>query len=572
MSENGKGEVAAIRACSEAAWEFSQAPRFWARFCPLSPYGKDERDARRVLSDRAAIEALYDGTEAALDLLERLGADPSTLDRISYHLKRVPRISLEPVEEGQSYDLIELFQVKKFIANYRRVGQLAGPEARDYFDLAFASQDLAEALDLGGSDSESFYVSDAYDPRLKEVRSRIAIHDAVAAADRAEALGRAEREYGLSFEGREFALVSRATGWRLLQDRSAFAVEPYDDGRLVVRLQPGERELEAAAERDSAAEEEKRLEGEVLKRLSALVSAELPRLESYIASLTAFDLALARASLVRDYGLSRPMLADIPAGSPPSPLRLERGVYLPCAWDCEALGLEYSPLNLAISQSSTVVFGSNMGGKTVALETIVFFQVLAQAGFFVPATSYATQVYPLIHYVGEGKERASAGLSGFGFEIRSFVEAWEGSRSGAFVVFDEFARTTSSREAEAILSAVVESLAARPGTRSFFSTHFRGVARLDGVRYLRVKGLDREAAQSAICADAGETADEPLRERIKRINGMMRYGLQDDAELGLSGSDAVAIASLLGLDGAIVCRAEAFYAARGPNDSNDDSL
>jgi DNA mismatch repair ATPase MutS len=202
-----------------------------------------------------------------------------------------------------------------------------------------------------------------------------------------------------------------------------------------------------------------------------------------------------------------------------------------------------------------------MGGKTVALETLVFMQVLAQAGFFVPAASFDAPVAPLIHYVGELrrttlKDRPEGeGLSGFGFEIRSFVEAWEESREGAFMVLDEFARTTSSHEAEAILTAVVSALVERKGLRSVFSTHFRGVGRLAGVRYLRVRGLDREAARCTICDDEGE----PLRDRIRRINGMMEYGLVDDTGPGPGGSDAVAIASLLGLDRGIVARAEEIY-------------
>ena len=157
------------------------------------------------------------------------------------------------------------------------------------------------------------------------------------------------------------------------------------------------------------------------------------------------------------------------------------------------------------------------------------------------------------------------------------MEAWEGSRGGAFLVFDEFARTTSSREAEAILSAVVEALRWKPGVRSVLSTHFREVSRIAGVRYLRVLGLDREAATDAMRgtgnSDGGAgdgnggagdgnpgPAPEGLGERIRRINGMMRYGLVDDGADAGAGSDAVAIASLLGLDRGIVRRAEEIYA------------
>jgi len=133
-----------------------------------------------------------------------------------------------------------------------------------------------------------------------------------------------------------------------------------------------------------------------------------------------------------------------------------------------------------------------------------------------------------------------------------------GMRSGSlFAVFDEFARTTSSEEAEVILSAALERLASEPGCRTVFSTHFRGIERIEGVRYLRMKGLDREAARRAM-ADSNEA----IADRIKRINGMMEYTLAADGGPGPDGSDAVLIASLLGLDARIVDRAAELYEQR----------
>jgi len=544
-------------AATQAAWDFSRVEEFWARFSPLSPYGKDEKDARRVLADRGAIEALYEGTEAALALFRDLAGDPASLDRISYHLRRLPRLSLKRPEKGQSWDLVELFQVKKFLANYRALIGLAREGCRSRFGLSFESAALAAALDLGGPDAETFYISDAYDPRLKELRTGMAEVDKELAACKAAAAAHASERHGLDFEGREFLVVPNAALCDLGLDRTAFAIEPYDDSSCLVRLQPGEEEIALAARRDALVEAEHGVEEAVLARLSELVIEELPALGRYVAAVTAFDLARARAELALSFGLVRPKLS----GPGDVPLSLAQGRYLPCAWECESMGLRYAPLDLELHERAAVVFGSNMGGKTVALETLVFMQVLAQAGFFVPAASFEAPVAPLIHYVGELKRTTlkdrpeGEGLSGFGFEIRSFVEAWEESREGAFMVLDEFGRTTSSHEAEAILTAVIAALVERKGLRSVFSTHFRGVERLPGVRYLRVRGLDREAARCTICDDEGE----PLRDRIRRINGMMEYGLVDDTGPGPGGSDAVAIASLLGLDRGIVARAEEIY-------------
>jgi hypothetical protein len=565
-------------AATKAAWEFSRVEEFWSRFSPLSPLGKDEKEARSVYSDASAIARLHDETEAAIKFLALAMGDTSTQDRVGYHLKRLPRLGDYGADAGgkgaeaASLDLVELFEVKKFMANYRAISRLVDEGTRDFFSLGFMSEGLAGALELGGSDAETFFIADAYDEGLKAVRNRIARLDEESAGLRAAALAAAFQDCGLDFRGRDFLIVAHADAGRLLERRSSFAVEPYDDASYVVRLQPSDAELALAVKRDAATLEERRIEEVVLARLSAMVGGEAERLGAYEGAVTRFDLALARARLAIEYSLTRPEFRDaLPNGDLPR-LEVARARFLPCAWECERLSLRYSELDFGLAERTAVVFGSNMGGKTVALESLVFLQVLAQAGFFVPAERYSTSVYPLIHYVGErkGDLASSAGLSGFGFEIRSFVEAWEGSRGGAFLVFDEFARTTSSREAEAILSAVVEALRWKPGVRSVLSTHFREVSRIAGVRYLRVLGLDREAATDAMCgtgnSDGGAgdgnpgPAPEGLGERIRRINGMMRYGLVDDGADAGAGSDAVAIASLLGLDRGIVRRAEEIYA------------
>jgi hypothetical protein len=81
-------------------------------------------------------------------------------------------------------------------------------------------------------------------------------------------------------------------------------------------------------------------------------------------------------------------------------------------------------------------------------------------------------------------------------------------------------------------------------------------------------GLDRAGAAMAMAAD------DTLAERIRRLNRLMRYRIVDEPAEGPSdgnsadggalagGSDATAIAGLLGVDAAIVSRAEEYLAER----------
>jgi len=579
-----------------SAWEFSRFEELWERFSPLTPQGKDEKEEREVVSDAGRLREIYDGTEAAIALLRSMSG--SEADTLAYRLRRLPRLPFEDGSDPFALDLVGLFLVKKFLSNYRAILKVLDDGLRLRFGLAFESTVLAAELDRGGSDPETFAVSDRFDPALPELRAAIARTDAAIASSRAATKAAALRERGLDFGSRGFLVLPHERAALLLEPgpgkTCAFSVEAYDGASCIVRIQQPESELLLEEERAALGARERELEEAVIARLSALVAAEAGRLSGYARAIGEFDLARARAVLAVELELSRPLLSGTgseaagPGAAGPgtagpegaaaqrstpaaSTLAIEGGRHVGCEWDCARRGVAYAPLDLEIPEAAAAIFGSNMGGKTVALRTVAFLQIAAQAGLFVPARSFNSCVYSAVACLGEGTPRGGArgagasgaaqgargaapddegGLSGFGFEIRAFAEAWDLARRGpTLVIMDEFARTTGSAEAEAIIAAALAALSSRPGTRCLISTHFAGLERSPGTAYLRMKGLDKDAAKAALAAE------EPLPERIRRINGMMRYELERDSG-ERQGSDALAVARLLGLDPLIARDAE----------------
>ncbi|PKL08094.1 MAG: hypothetical protein CVV51_10740 [Spirochaetae bacterium HGW-Spirochaetae-7] len=573
------------RGTSEA-WVFAQVDDFWLRYRPLSPWGKDEGEARTVLTQRSAIEARYDDIDAALLWLRGNVDRPEKLDLVSYHLKRMPRL---PQGERDGYELLELFQVKKFIANYRGLATALGENCASAFGFVplasdIAARRLAVELDRGGSDPETFHLADCYDDGLSAVRAGIATADRAIALERARAEAEARLAFGVSFDGREFIVVPAAAARAMIASKGGaassggapqtdgigcgetgprFAVEPYDDARFMVRLMPSATAIDAMADRERGLEGEREAEARVLVRLSALVRGAMPWLSAAVKAVARWDRARAGAVLALELGMCRPRLGA-------SVTKLREASFIPCADECGRLGLSYTPLTAEFGGGATVLFGSNMGGKTVVLKTVLFFQLLAQAGMFVPARLFETRVYGRVEYVGELGSERHAGLSGFGLEVWRLekVRASGGTSGGTMVAFDELARTTGSHEAEALLSAVVEAYASGQGDRAFFATHFRGVARMPGVEYRRMKGLDREAARASLLTfpPAGIAAtgggEGSLPARLAGINMNMRYEVVDDDGSG-SESDALAIAAFLGLDRRIVERARAYLEKEG---------
>lgn len=528
----------------KAAWSFAGMEELWALYEPLTPWGRDEREKREVFTDPDAIRARHDDIELALAWLG--GADTLARDRMSWYLKRMPRI---PLEAKSEYEITELFQLKKFLANYRGARTALGESAAGAFRFLEAASDLAAALDRGGSDPETFFLADAYDPGLREVRESLDACLERERSERARAEAKARVEKGLSFDGREFLLVPKERA--PASDDASYLLEPYDEKRYLVRLRPSVEALAIAEEKRALLEREREAENRVILSLSKLAAQAMPQLALAVAALTRWDIARAGAVLASGHGMVRPDLSS-------DGMAIMEGRNLPCEADCGRLGLCYTPLTAVFDKPAVVLFGSNMGGKTVVLKTALFFQLAAQAGLFVPARSFSSRVYGSILYVGEQSGQGQSGLSGFGSEVWRLQSALSRGRL-TLVAYDELARTTGSHEAEALLSAVVERYAsgdAGSGCLALFATHFRGVARVQGARYLRMMGLDRDAANSALAAD------QPLEARLAGINRHMRYLLVSDDGSEPELSDALAVASMLGLDAGLVERARIFFRGR----------
>jgi len=238
----------AATACSPQAWSFARLEELWEHFQPLTPYGKEAKEARRVLADREEIERAYDDTDAfAAFMAERstfAAGSAADLDRLSYHLRRIPRLPTAALEAGARLELIDLFQVKKFIANYRAVVALLGDRMCARFGLRFHSAGLAAELETGGSDPETLFIASALHPELDGVRRAVSQEGAALHAERHAARERARRALGLDFGEREFLVVPNDRARALLTDRDAevaVSVEAYDARSCVVRCKTARR-------------------------------------------------------------------------------------------------------------------------------------------------------------------------------------------------------------------------------------------------------------------------------------------------------------------------------------------
>ncbi|MDO5296686.1 MAG: hypothetical protein Q4F00_08645 [bacterium] len=525
---------------------YAQFEDFWQRLEPLTPYGKDLKQKRTVYSEEAELVKLWESSDRAAQLLQPPAAN---LSRIRYFLKRLPRFRSESLP---CYDEADIFEYKKFLSNYRRLLELLPAEQRSFFALDYSSHDLEQLLSCGDQYADTFYVADAYSEQLAQIRAQIRAIDKRLADARRSQLEQIALQWGWDITG-EYLLVSQSSVLEAQKHQPQLleklvVIEPFDGERYAVRPHQSGSFLALQEQRQNLAHSERREEQNVLENISEAIRAELPKLCRSRTNIGAFDMALARARLAQQYDLQRPQLNARLS----EPIVIEKGRFIPCQEQCERLNTVYIPLDWQLSQPNAVLFGSNMGGKTIALKTLAFLQLCVQTGLYVPAQTLRTCLFRNFRYIGEGRlDTPQQGLSGFGYEVSQFCEAYSHLAEPTLLLFDEFARTTNSREAEAFISAILADIAARPTVRAVFSSHFHGIARLPQVGFFKMRGVNRAALDSAPDSSSGQfpsgyKCSESLQQRLQQISSLIDYRIQPDPET-LDSSDALTIAALLGV-------------------------
>jgi DNA mismatch repair ATPase MutS len=529
-------------------WEFAELEAFWKYFLPLSIYGKKQKDLKLFFTSPHALLGEYDRLERALQFLE---THSDRIAGIEDALSRLPEI---PSCVPNCCWGDDVFLFKKFLVNYERIVKSLPSFVQSEFAVEFHSTELLDFLRLSdaGVGDESFYLTEKFSEELASVRKRIRALDEKSKSIRAEHFDFLQSQFAIDFRCRDFVVLAAERARSLPPEH--FVREPFDSHNFVVRPVFPAQLLDFAAEREGLVAAEHVAENRVYEIITQKIALELPALQSYVEAVTRLDMALAKARLAKEFGMSRPQISQSEI------ISVTEGRYLPLAIRCLAEDLRYWPLSICLKKKGNVVFGSNMGGKTVVLRSLAFFQVLAQMGFYVPADSFSTSVFESISYVGSvsvaDSENTHEGLSGFGQEICDFSKVLESEARPVLVLMDEFARTTNSAEASALLSAVLEEFSERKGMFGVVSTHFMDLkVSASTCGFYRMKGLNRLAYAESF--HETERKNETLVERIHRVSRFMQYEVVSETHLAPV-RDAIAIAEVLGLSSDVIQKAKRY--------------
>ena len=513
-------------------------------FLPFTPYGKSYKENFKLINSKTKLIEKYDLTDVVLDLKKN---KPFKYDKVKYHLKNIPYIN----SSKEPSDITDVFIYKKFINNYVFIKETLGKKISEKFGF---KQDYKEIFDFLNCDgvSDTFYISEKYNPQLAEVRKKISDISKKIDEKKNEFLNLIKEKTGLEIKN-EFLVVDNENLKNEFQNY--FFIDVYDSKRVLLKPKYPNDVIELISKREEYISEEKKIESEVVAKIIEKLKNYLSFIPDSITSIEKLDIAVASAELASKFMLTRP---DINSKN----IYIKKGVFIPLKEELAKNKIEYTPLDFEFTKNINIIKGSNMGGKTVVLKTVVLLQLMAQYGLFVCAEKFSTRLFDDI-YVLFGDEELK-GLSSFASEIYDFVEFYKNISKNVLVISDEFARTTNSFEASSLINAIISDFSERKNIYFFLATHLENISKFKNTDFLCMMGFDKKKYEKLI---ENEDKNLNLWERIRFINKCMIYKLirtTDDKKT----SDALEIARILGIDEKIYKKAKDLMEVKYENSKN----
>ena len=461
------------------------------KLTPDSPYGEEKKKhiAPYGRSGRAVIGKCFDNVEKMVVFVKQEKFSLEEIRRQLMQLKNI-RAIVKKCESSTLHE-VELFEVKGFLLAFEKLIELfrAANSKIKLIGISFLSMELAlNILDPECKRIAPFSLDEVHSPTLGEIRRR-----------------KLKVELSLQSESH----LKEA----LMRDRSQLVAE-------------------------EAAEEAR-----VMEILSRKLREYTQIFFDNMDMIGELDLLIAKSLLAVQYGAVRPKIS---AGST---VILDEMSNPYIEDTLIKKGESLTKTSVTLTAGVTMITGANMGGKSVAIKTMVLNTMLCQLGFFVFASSAQIPLFAGVELISGDLQDIDQGLSTFGAEIVHFHEIVQRLKAGfLFVALDEFARGTNPEEGSAIVRAVASYLSDVDAV-SVMTTHYDQVV-TPKMKHYQVVGLR--------FADI-DTIVQQGRTDVGRIAKYMDYTLIPvDAEVAPP-RDALNICRLIELDSDVLERIESEY-------------
>ncbi len=476
-----------------------------------TPQGNKLKNSLQFFTNESR-DALREELGAINRLLPSVKANDSQLNEAQTHLSRLRELrgTLARLEKGNLLNDTEFFELKSALSIFDRLGNMESllNTAGVNFDDTQAAIAL---LDPAGTGSPAFHIYRDYSPELGEIRAR-----------------KSELE----------SEIRQATG----PQRKSLLTQ-----RALITAQEDQ-------------EEEK-----IRRQLGEKLAEWLPQIHNNLKSCALLDFRLAKAILAYRWNGCLPELVE-----KNTPATLQNAVHPLVAAILEKQGVSFTPISIELRQGATILMGANMGGKSVALKTIFLALLMTQLGYFPFCESLKTPLFDFFAFESSREGDLLRGLSSFGLEAVQIRNHYRKSQTKkGLILMDEPCRGTNPSEATAIVQALCNTYGNSEST-FFIATHYH-VKPAPGIRFYQVRGINPDALselpnyQSAD-SKTTETEEKPSQDfapatahvlhedlvRVRRIQSLMDYRLEEIDGIHQSPSGAIKIAELLGVDEALL--------------------
>lgn len=431
--------------------------------------------AQPLLTDAQSIRSELDNVDAAASCI-RNESLRQPLSVVRHQLMQMHDIqgTLDNLQHNTVLEEIELFELKNFTFLCRNTINAAQTMGIDGILAIPDTDEVFRLLDPDNTGIPNFYIYDSYHPELAPLRKEL----------------------------------------KALQTRLDCSKE--DDNADL------QRAINQLFDQQNA------IQQQVIAQLSSQLAPFHDILQTALDRMAYTDLLLAKATLAEQWQLCRPEILDAESNENSSYSSL---------WNPrlkhrnESVGQRYQPIDISLSSGVCLITGANMAGKTVLLKTIGIAQLMAQFGFFVPASTARIRPVSDVAFCIGDEQNEMNGLSSFASEITKISSTLVRARSELLLILiDEPARTTNPIEGKAIVQSIATILDNEPST-TLITTHYSQLAL--PCRRLRVRGF------------VEGLVDIPLSP--ENINRFMDYSLLPDESDDVP-QEALRIAAILQCD------------------------
>jgi len=235
---------------------------------------------------------------------------------------------------------------------------------------------------------------------------------------------------------------------------------------------------------------------EFLEQLNLMDRDHSQLLERLIEFVAKLDVAVSSGKVARDFNYCRPDIVELEKDEkflqinglrhPLIERQEENGIYIP---NDIVLGerkhldksIETDKTVLEVSDSTVngiLLYGINSSGKSSLMKSVGISIILAQGGFYVPATKFRFSLFDALFTRIVSKDNLSKGLSSFAVEMLELKNIFNRAGGRSIVLGDEISHGTETLSGVSIVSSAILRLIDK-NTFFIFATHLHQLADME---------------------------------------------------------------------------------------------